>query len=107
MVGRGSGKRVAEWSDGVGVGVVVWEGSVMVGVGLPMRFCVEGADADLAGGTSGIMSIGVAEVFGHSSWGRELELRYVGPRRELPVALGAPFCGRPKLGGGVVGGLPA
>ena len=67
MVGRGSGMRVAAEPDGVGVGVVVWEGSVVVGVGLTMRCCVGGADADLAGKSSGIMSIGVAVVSGHSS----------------------------------------
>ena len=67
MVGRGSGKRVAAGPDGVGVGVIVLEGSVIVGVGLAMRFCVGGADADFAGKSSGIMSIGVAVVSGHSS----------------------------------------
>ena len=67
MVGRGSGMRVAAGPDGVGVDVVVWEGSVAVGVGLAMRFCVGGADADLAGMLSGIISIGVAVVSGHSS----------------------------------------
>ena len=67
MVGRGSGKRVAAGPDGVGVGVVIWEGSVVVGVGLAMRFCVGGADADLAGRSSGITSIGVAVVSGRSS----------------------------------------
>ena len=52
MVGRGSGKLVAAGPDGVGVGVIVWEVSVIVGVGLAMRFCVGGADADLAGKSS-------------------------------------------------------
>ena len=75
MVGRWSGKRVAAGPDGVGVGVVVWEGSVVVGVGLAMRFCVGGAEADLAGRSSGIISISVAVVSGHSSCGRELEFR--------------------------------
>ena len=75
MVGRGSDRRFAAWPEGVGVGVVFWEGSVVVGVGLAMRFCVGGADADLAGKSSGIKSIGVAVVSGHSSCGRELELR--------------------------------
>ena len=56
--------RVAAGPDGVGVGVVVWEGSVAVGVGLAMRFCVGGADADLVGMLSGIISIGVAVVSG-------------------------------------------
>ena len=82
MVGRVSGRRVAAGHYGVGVCVVVWEGSVVVGVGLAMRFCVGGADADLTGKLSGIISIGVAEVSGHSSCGRELELRYEGPRLE-------------------------
>ena len=75
MVGRVSGIRVAAGPVGVGVGVVVWEGSVAVGVGLAMQCCVGGADTDLAGCTSGIMSIGVAVVSGHSSCGLELELR--------------------------------
>ena len=75
MIGRGSDRRVAAVPDGVGVGVVVWEGSVVVGVGLAMRFCVGGADADLAGKLSGIISIGVGVVSGHSSCGLELELR--------------------------------
>ena len=51
-----------------------------VGVGLAMRCCAEGADVDLVGRYSGMMSIGVAAVSGHASWGRELELRYEGPR---------------------------
>ena len=75
MVGIGSGKRDAAGLDGVGVGVVVCERSVVVGVGLAMRFCVWGTDADLAGKSSGMISIGVAVVFGHSSCGRKLELR--------------------------------
>ena len=75
MVGRGSGRRVAAGPDVVGVGVVVWEGSLVVGVGLAIRFCVGGADADLAVKFSGIISIGVGVVSGHSSCGRELELR--------------------------------
>ena len=45
-----------------------------------MRCCVEGVDVDLVGRSSGMMSIGVAAVSGHASWGRELELRYPGPR---------------------------
>ena len=75
MVGRGSGRRVAAGPDGVGVCVVVLEGSVVVGVGLAMRCCVGCADADLTGKLSGIISIGVAVVSGHSSCGLELELR--------------------------------
>ena len=47
MVGRGSGMRVAAGPDVVGVGVVVWEGSVAVGVGLAMGCCVEDVDVDL------------------------------------------------------------
>ena len=39
-----------------------------------------GADVDLVGRSSGMMSIGVAAVSGHASLGRELELRYEGPR---------------------------
>ena len=53
--------------DGTGVGVVVWEGSVAVGVGLAMGCCVEDMDVDLVGGSSGTMSIGVAVMSGHSS----------------------------------------
>ena len=49
MVGRGSGRRAAAGNDVVGVGVVVLEGSVVVGVGLAMRFCVVGTDADFVG----------------------------------------------------------
>ena len=64
MVGSGSGMRVTAGPDGVGVGVVVWVGSVAVGVRWAMRFCVGGADADLAGRLSGILSIGVAVVSG-------------------------------------------
>ena len=75
MVGRWSGKRVAAGPDGVGVGVVVLAGSVVVGVGLSIRFCVGGTDADLAERSSGIMSIGVVVVSGHSSCGRKLELK--------------------------------
>ena len=80
VVGRGSGMRVAAGPDGVDIGVVVWEGSVVVGVGLAKRFCVGGADAYLVWRLSGIISIGVAAVSVHASWGRELELRYEVPR---------------------------
>ena len=82
VVGRGSGIRVGAGPDGVGVGVVVCERSVVVGVGLAMRFCVGCTDADVAGKLSGMMSIGVAVLAGLSSRGRELELRYECPRRE-------------------------
>ena len=64
VVGRGSGMRVAAGPDGVGVGVVVWVGSVAVGVRLAMRFCVWCADVDLTGRLSGIISIGVAVISG-------------------------------------------
>ena len=64
VVGSGSGMLVAARSDGVGVGVVVLEGSVVVGVGLAMRFCVRGADAELAGRLSRVISIGVVVVSG-------------------------------------------
>ena len=59
--------RVAAGPDGVGVGVVVLEASVAVGVVLAMECCVGGSDAHVAGRTSGITSIGVAVVSGHSS----------------------------------------
>ena len=59
--------RVAAGPDGVGVGVVVLEGSVAVCVELAMGCCVEDVDVDLVGGSSGMMSIGVAVVSGHSS----------------------------------------
>ena len=64
MVVRGSGMRVSAGPDGVGVSVIVLKGSVAVGVVLAMRVCVGGADADLAGSLSGIISIGVAVVSG-------------------------------------------
>ena len=67
VVGRGSGMRVAAGPDGVGVGVDVWVGSVADGVGLAMKFCVGGADADLAARLSGIISIDVAVVSGLQS----------------------------------------
>ena len=67
VVGRGSGMRVAAGPDGVGVGVVVWEGSVADCVGLAMTFCVGGSDADLAVRLSGIISICLAVVSGLSS----------------------------------------
>ena len=74
MVGSGLGKRDAAGPDGVGVGVVVWEVSVVVGVGWAMRFCVGCSDADLACMFSGMISIDVAVEFGPSSCARELEL---------------------------------
>ena len=75
MVGKVSGIRGAAIPDGAGVGVVVWERSVVVGVGLAMGCCVEDVDVDLVGGSSCTMSIGVAVVSGHSSGGLEPELR--------------------------------
>ena len=67
MVGRGSGVRVAAGPDGVGAGVVVWEGSVVVSVGLALECCERNVDVGLVGGSSGMMSIGVTVVSGHSS----------------------------------------
>ena len=58
----------------VAVGVVVWEGTVVVGVGLATGSWEEDEGVSLVSGSSGIMSIGVA-VFGLVSCGRELELR--------------------------------
>ena len=75
MVGSGSGMRVAAGPIGVGVNVGVWEGSVGVGVGLAISCCVGGANADLVGGSLGMMSIGVGSVSGYASCGRVLELR--------------------------------
>ena len=55
----------------------------MVGVGMAMGSCEEDEGTGFVRGTSGVMSIGVAVLAGLSSRGRELELRYGGPRREL------------------------
>ena len=55
----------------------------MVGVGLAMGSCEEDGGVGFVGDTSGMMSIGVAVLAGLSSRGRELELRYGGPLREL------------------------
>ena len=60
---------------GVGVGIGVLEGSMGVGVGLAMRCCVGGADADLVGRSTGMMSIGAGSVSGYASCGRVLELK--------------------------------
>ena len=67
------------------VGVRV--GAVVVGVGLAMGGWEEDEGVGLLGGSSGMMSIGVA-VLGLVSWGRELEFSHAGPRRgrELRVA---------------------
>ena len=60
---------------GVGIGVVVWVGSVDVGVGLAMSCCVGGADADFVGASSLMMSIGEGSVSESVSRGRRPELR--------------------------------
>ena len=58
----------------VGMGVVVWEGTVVVDVGLATGSSEEDEGVSLVRGSSGMRSIGVA-VFGLVSCGRELELR--------------------------------
>ena len=82
MVGRGLGFRGWAWSDGVSVGVGVWAGTVVVGVGLATGRWEEDEGVGLMGGSSWIMSIGLV------SCGRVLELSQAGPRRgrELRVA---------------------
>ena len=80
MVGRGLGFRGWVESDGVGVGVGVWAGTVVVGVGLATRRWEEDEGVGLMGGSSWIMSIGVA-VLGLVSCGRVLELSQAGHRR--------------------------
>ena len=62
MFGMGSGMLGIGGPFGVGAGVVVWLGSVCVGVGLAMSCCVGGADADFVVGSSLMMSIGVGSV---------------------------------------------
>ena len=74
MVGRGSGFRGWAGYDVVGVGVVVWEVTVVVDVGLATGCLEEDAGVGLVRGASGMMSIGVA-VSGHVSSGRGLELK--------------------------------
>ena len=74
MVGRGSGFRGWAGPDVVGVGVVVWEGTVVVDVGLATGSWEEDEGVSLVRGSSGMMSIGVA-VSGLVSCGREIELR--------------------------------
>ena len=64
----------------VGVGVGVWEGTVVVGVGLATVSWEEDEGVGLLRGSSGMISIGVA-VLGLVSCGRELELSQAGPRR--------------------------
>ena len=60
--------------------VGVWEGAVVVGVGLATGSWEEDEGLGLLRGSSGMMSIGVA-VLGLVSWGRELEFSQAGPRR--------------------------
>ena len=64
----------------VGVDVGVWEGAVVVDVGLATGSWEEDEGVGLLRGSSGIMSIGVA-VLGLVSCGRELEFSQTGPRR--------------------------
>ena len=71
MVGRGSGFRGWAGPDVVGVDVGVWEGTVVVGVGLATGSWEEDESVGLLRGSSGMMSIGVA-VLGLVSCGREL-----------------------------------
>ena len=87
MVGSGSGRCGWVESDGVNVGVGVWAGAVVVGVGLATGSWEEDEGLGLLRGSSGMISIGVA-VLGLVSWGRELEFSHVGHRRgrELRVA---------------------
>ena len=80
MVGRGSGFRGWAGPDVVGVDVGVWEGAVVVDVGLATGSWEEDEGVGLLRGSSGIMSIVVA-VLGLVSCGRELELSQAGPRR--------------------------
>ena len=80
MVGRGSGFRGWAGHDGSGVDVGVWEGAVVVDVGLTTGSWEEDEGVGLLRGSSGIMSIGVA-VLGLVSCGRELEFSQAGPRR--------------------------
>ena len=74
MVGSGSGRRGWVESDGVGVGVGVWAGTVVVDVGLAPGGCEEDEGTSFVSGSSAMMSIGVA-VSGLASCGRLLELR--------------------------------
>ena len=80
MVGSGSGFRGWAGPDVVGVDVGVWEGTVVVGVGLATGSWEEAEGLGLMRESSGIISIGVA-VLGLVSCGRELELSQAGPRR--------------------------
>ena len=74
MGGRGSGFRGWAGPDVVGVVDGVWEGTVVVGVGLATGSWEEAEGIGLVRGSSGMMSIGVA-VSGLVSCGLELELR--------------------------------
>ena len=87
IVGRGSGFRGWAGSDGVSVGVGVWAGTVVVGVGLATGRWEEDEGVGLMGGSSWIMSIGVA-VLGLVSCGRELEFSQAGPRRVRELRVG-------------------
>ena len=80
MVGRESGFRGWAGHDVVGVDVGVWEGTVVVGVGLATGSWEEAGGLGLMRESSGIISIGVA-VLGLVSCGLELELSQAGPRR--------------------------
>ena len=80
MVGRGSGFRGWAGPDGGGVDVGVWEGAVVVEVGLATGSWEEDEGLGWSRGSSGMMSIGVA-VNELVSWGRELEFSQAGPRR--------------------------
>ena len=64
----------------VGVGVGVWEGAVVVDVGLATGSWEEAEGIGLVRESSWIISIGVA-VLGLVSCGRELELSQAGHRR--------------------------
>ena len=62
------------------MGVGVWAGTVVVGMGLATGRWAEDEGVGLMGGSSWIISIGVA-VLGLVSCGRVLELSQAGPRR--------------------------
>ena len=74
VVGRRLGFRGWAGPDVVGVDVEIWEGTVVVGVGLATGSWEEAEGSGLVGTSSGIISIEVA-VLGLVSCGRELELR--------------------------------
>ena len=60
MVGSGSGRRGWVGSNGVGVGVGVWAGTVVVGVELATGSCEEDEGTGFVSGSSAMISIGVA-----------------------------------------------